>query len=94
MRTCASSVADAAVALNEQGLAVLAVHPTTKRPLQRGGVHSASADPDVTRARFRAFPDAAVALATGRGLAVVDIDPKHGGTVAPDWPNTLTAETP
>ena len=68
--------------------------PATKRPLLRGGVHSASSDSAVTRTRFRALPNAAIGLATGGGRVVVDIDPKHGGTVAPEWPDTLTAETP
>jgi hypothetical protein len=83
MRTCASPAADAAVALNEQGLAVLAIHPTTKRPLLRGRVHAASAAPGITWARFRAFPNAAHGLATGDGPVVVDAAPKHGGTVSP-----------
>jgi hypothetical protein len=94
VRTQAPSTLDAAVALNEQGLAVLPCHPATKRPLIRGGVHAASSDPAVTEQRFRAYPTAAIGLATGGGQVVVDIDPKHGGTVSPDWPDTLTTETP
>jgi hypothetical protein len=55
LRQHTPSVADAAVTLNEQGLAVLPVDAKTKRPLIHGGVHSASADVNITRARFRAF---------------------------------------
>jgi Bifunctional DNA primase/polymerase, N-terminal len=48
-----------------------------KHPLNRHGLHRASADPAQIRARWQAWPDANVGIATGR-LVVVDVDGAHG----------------
>ncbi len=50
-----------------------------KHPRTRSGCLDASLDPDVIAGWWRRWPDAGVAIATGRGLVVVDIDPAHGG---------------
>lgn len=50
-----------------------------KHPLTVNGVKDASSDPDVIRSWWRRWPAANVGIATGRGLAVLDVDPRHGG---------------
>lgn len=46
------------------------------------------------RAWWHHWPDANVALRTGDGLVVIDVDPKHGGVWDPNWPVTRTETTP
>ena len=55
-------------------------HPG-KHPLNRGGLRTASTDPAVIRQWWDRWPWANVAIQTGTqsGLAVVDLDPLHGG---------------
>src|SRR5450755_817672 len=50
-----------------------------KHPITRNGVKDASCDPAQIREWWRLYPDANVGIATGEGLLVVDIDPRHGG---------------
>lgn len=50
-----------------------------KHPLTVNGVKDASSDPDVIRAWWRRGPAANVGIATGGGLVVLDVDPRHGG---------------
>lgn len=50
-----------------------------KHPLTRNGALDASSDPDVIRSWWRRWPAANVGIATGRGLVVLDVDPRHGG---------------
>jgi hypothetical protein len=83
-------MSDAAATLAAQGCRVLPVDPATKRSLIPGGVGAASTDIEIVRRRFRAHPADAIRLATGNGVVVDDVDPKHGGTVSPDWRATLT----
>lgn len=45
------------------------------------------------RSWWRKWREANIALRTGGGLVVVDVDPRHGGAVDPGWPATLTAQT-
>ena len=49
-------------------------HPRTPR-----GCTDASSDPGAVAAWWKRWPDAHVGVATGAGLVVVDIDPRHGG---------------
>lgn len=65
-----------------------------KRPLIAGGVRSASADATTIAQWWQRWPDAEVAIATGRGLVVIDVDTRHGGSIDPSWPSTMTATTP
>jgi hypothetical protein len=77
-------------------------HPA-KHPLIRGGTRGATTDPAQIDQWWRYWPTAGVGLLTGHrsGLAVVDVDPRHGGeaTIGQlrergfDLPMTLTAET-
>lgn len=54
----------------------------------------ATNDVDEIRRRARELPFANIGIATGNGLAVLDVDPQHGGKV-PSWaPETRTARTP
>lgn len=74
---------------------------TSKTPLVRGGVLSASTDADVIRAWWKQWPSANIAVdAGGAGFLVVDYDPGHdmaevekalGGKVPPTW---LKSRTP
>lgn len=50
-----------------------------KHPRTRRGVHDASDDPTVIRRWWSKWPGANVAIATGEGLLVVDVDPRHSG---------------
>ena len=52
-----------------------------KHPRTRRGCNDASADVRRIRAWWRKWPDANVAVATGKGsdLVVIDVDPRHGG---------------
>lgn len=50
-----------------------------KHPRVARGCSEASSDPDVIRRWWEAWPDANVGIATGQGLAVIDIDPRSGG---------------
>ena len=49
-------------------------HPRTAR-----GCLDATTDPEQIRQWWTQWPDANVGVATGGGLVVVDIDPRHGG---------------
>jgi Bifunctional DNA primase/polymerase, N-terminal len=55
-------------------------HPA-KHPLNRGGLRAATTDPAMIRQWWDRWPWANVAIRTGTqsGLAVVDLDPLHGG---------------
>jgi hypothetical protein len=50
-------------------------HPRTAR-----GIKDASTDQTTIREWFKAYPHSNLAIATGNGLTVLDIDPRHGGT--------------
>jgi Bifunctional DNA primase/polymerase, N-terminal len=50
-----------------------------KHPLTKNGVDDASADHATIQAWQARWPDANWAVATGRGIIVIDIDPRHNG---------------
>lgn len=84
-----------ALALAELGFRPLPLRPGTKVPDLRHWPEEASSDPDAVRRYFEqsqrrhnAQPN--VGIATGYGLAVVDVDTHHGGEI-PSWLNTETA---
>jgi hypothetical protein len=51
-----------------------------KHPRLARGINGASADQATIRKWFKGTPSSNVAIATGNGLAVVDVDPRNGGT--------------
>jgi hypothetical protein len=90
--------ADAGEAYARLGWRVFKIPPGQKIPRDRWG-HGPPAERatrDLESVRFRAtlFPTYNIGIATGEGLAVIDIDPQHGGQT-PHWaPNTRAARTP
>src|SRR3712207_3551903 len=93
LSTRAAALREAADNYIAEGWRVLLVDPKTKAPVIRGGVHAATDDPTVLARWLAMRPDALLALATGDRVVVVDVDPRNGGTMSPDWPATLTART-
>lgn len=90
------SLREAAIAYAEAGFRVLPLRPNRKEPyggLVRHGVKEASSDPERIERWWRIKPAANIGIATGGGLAVVDVDPRNGGQIDPRWPGTLTART-
>jgi putative DNA primase/helicase len=85
---------DAALDYASDGRAVFPLRPRGKAPLTRHGHLDASSDPAVVERWWTRFPRANIGLPTGNGLVVIDVDPQHGGTEDPSWPQTLTATTP
>lgn len=84
----------AALSYVARGFAVLPLWPKTKIPLTAHGVKDASKDPDQVRAWWTQWPNANVAIATGKvsAIFVVDID----GEYPADWPplgRTLRVKT-
>ena len=53
-----------------------------KHPRTMHGLRDATTDEETIRRWWRMWPDAGVAIATGGGLAVLDVDPRNGGDVA------------
>lgn len=69
-----------------------------KHPLTPNGVKDATRSPERIREWWRRWPFANVGIATGRGLLVVDIDPRHGGSLEAlkasiALPETATVQT-
>ena len=72
-----------------------------KHPRVKNGFKDATVDQIAVRAWWRQWPEANVGIATGAGLMVVDIDPRHGGDDTIDalreelgaWPDTVEALT-
>ncbi len=82
-----------------RGWHVLPLKPRAKIPLTPHGVKDASADERQIRKWWRRCPSANIGIACGpSGLAVVDVDPRHGGDVRfedhfPTEPETVNAFT-
>lgn len=72
-----------------------------KHPRTKTGLKEATLDATQIRAWWRQWPNANIGIATGAGLVVVDIDPRHGGSESLDdlreelgaWPDTVEAQT-
>lgn len=95
-----SPFADAAVDYAQRGWRVFRIPLGQKIPTDRWAHGAdwevATDDVDEVRRRIASYQGRSynVGIATGQGLAVLDIDPQHGGKV-PSWaPPTLTARTP
>ena len=52
-----------------------------KHPRTRHGVHDATLDEATALNWWRRYPGANIGIATGNGLFVIDIDPRHGGSL-------------
>jgi hypothetical protein len=50
-----------------------------KHPRTRRGVHDATMDPDTITRWGARWPNMNIGIATGNGLVVLDVDPRHGG---------------
>jgi Bifunctional DNA primase/polymerase, N-terminal len=81
-------------------LRVIPLKPASKEPAISNWQHRASSDPTTIRRWFDEFPDANVAILTGVGMFVLDIDPRAGGTESfaefvqgRQLPSTATAAT-
>lgn len=90
--------AEAAVDYARRGWRVFVIPPGQKVPRVRWGAGDervrATADPEEVARRAAVYADHNIGIATGQGLAVLDVDPQHGGVV-PSWaPPTLCARTP
>lgn len=70
-----------------------------KHPRTKNGLHDASNDPTVVKGWWQRWPDANIGLATGRGIAVVDLDVRPGKNGIESWDklgidvDTLVCET-
>jgi hypothetical protein len=72
---------DGALASAAAGYAIFPTAPGDKRPpLVKGGFYAASRDLARLRGWWRKWPAANVATRTGGNLAVVEFDPRNGGT--------------
>jgi len=72
----------AALGYAARGLAVLPLRPGGKAPagiLVPHGLKDATTDPARIAAWWKAEPDANVAIRTGQGIVVLDVDPRAGG---------------
>lgn len=78
-----------------RGWRVLPIRPRAKTPLTPRGVYAATSDPARIRRWWAKWPTANVAIATGDGLLVVDVDGPDGEAALADLdlPPTLTVQT-
>ncbi len=65
----------------KKSIPVFPCKPGRKEPLTSNGHKDATTDPDRIRAWWSRWPDANIAMPTGKrsGFVVVDVDPEHGG---------------
>jgi hypothetical protein len=84
-----------ALAYAGAGLAVLPLVSGGKVPLCRNGLHDATTDPDVIRGWWGQNPLANIGVRPPRGVVVLDVDPRSGGTLEAlgPLPVTWTART-
>jgi hypothetical protein len=95
----ARTIADAAAQLAGWGFRV---HPLRgKQPLEKSWTSVATSDGRAARDLFASYPHANVGIATGRGLIVLDVDPRSDGHTSLDallathgpLPETVTVRT-
>jgi Bifunctional DNA primase/polymerase, N-terminal len=94
-QSTSSSLGAAALDYAAAGWRVFPIKPGQKKPpLTRHGFKNATTDRELVRRLWTRFPTANIGVATGNGLAVIDVDRRNGGELRPEWPVTLTARTP
>ncbi len=83
-----------------RGWRVFPAKPQGKTPLIKDWPNKASTDPAQIRSWWSQWPNANVAIATGREIEVLDVDYSHGGAwslrslrEAGDFPETPAVET-
>jgi hypothetical protein len=68
------------------GLLVFPIEPQSKKPYVKDWKRLATSDPEKVKQRRKRWwadcPDANLAIATGNGFGVLDIDPRHGGGIS------------
>jgi hypothetical protein len=84
---------DAAVNYAARGWPTFPCAARSKRPLTRHGLHDATTDRDTIATWWRRWPDANVAIRTGSGLLVIDVDDLSAIAQIPALPRTLTVAT-
>jgi len=88
---------DVALEYAERGWYVFPLVAGGKTPLTAHGLKDATTDSEQIGEWWTRWPDANVGIATGRGsdLVVVDVDPRHGGTLASlgELPRTARVRT-
>lgn len=80
----AHALLDNALFLRKIGWSVIPISPESKRPLVKWKPYTREiADEDTVRGWWQRWPRASLAVVTGTvsGLAVVDVDPRHGGDI-------------
>lgn len=92
-----STLGQAALGYAQQGFGVIPCEPRGKGPLlskEQGGhgVHDATTDPKLVAEWWRRYPDANIGLVPPKGMVVVDVDPRNGGTTD-GLPPTLAQKT-
>ena len=75
------SMVEAALWYVRNGIPVFPCKPRSKEPLTRHGFKDATNDPHTVETLWRRWPQANIAMPTGRisGTSVVDVDPRNGG---------------
>ncbi len=75
------TLGDEALGYAKKSIPVFPCKPGRKEPLTSNGHKDATTDPDRIRAWWSRWPDANIAMPTGKrsGWVVVDVDPEHGG---------------
>lgn len=94
IRPAVPSCADAALAYAARGWRVFPLHTIrdgactcgretcrtpAKHPRTKHGLKEATTDESQIRSWWTRWPDANLGIATGDGLVVLDVDPRHGG---------------
>lgn len=75
-----SNLRDAALDYANHGWKVFPCKPRGKEPIVLGGYKAASADPELIKSWWEAWPDANIGLAMAdNGLFAIDVDPRNGG---------------
>lgn len=90
---------DAALDYARQGFAVFPCTPRGKSPMVSGGHKSATTNPKQIRAWWSSTPDANIGWVPPKNTAVLDVDPRNGGTESlnelklPELMDSLWAKT-